>query len=603
MFIPRLSRVYEEISKLIQPDFRVLENGVASNILHRKVGERELYFVYGVPKGTKCFFRCSGKTALWNPWNGTTQPLQVSEVTSDGTILTLPLEKNEPQLIVFSPGKPEFSKTQTSPDKKTETLMLDGDWEFELKPTLDNKYGDYCLPAFNGKLGAELWKMKFTEETTSTPEWQKSDFNDSKWAEVKVTYGQQFWKLGPFPSTVNTLELESALSSISQVIPAKPVVVQGEKFYWQPYEFSWRWGLKDDAGHQGYHGLKGQVNNELISFGIIDKSRKHMPVYPLSPEPGGATYYLWTTVVSPVKQEVKITKGGLLPVSIWMNQASFETDKDVVELQPGINQVLLKYNGTGRGYFVFEQKIPVRNWEKPVSLATDWYLNPAVLPYNCHPLGKDKFGWYRFTTPPGSRKMWIQSVVKPEAWLGGIRIPVQPGQISPVRFADPVTPVWEATFPDSLKHSALAALRMAQSPGYYGGAAIAGPVVFECGKGRITTGDLNENGSLRTYSGGMWYRKTIHVSQNQAASGQIVLDLGKVVASAEVFINGKSVGTKIASPWKFDLSGMMKVGENRIEILIYNTLGNHYLNTPSQYIGRTNSGLIGPVSIQYSAKK
>jgi len=32
--------------------------------------------------------------------------------------------------------------------------------------------------------------------------------------------------------------------------------------------------------------------------------------------------------------------------------------------------------------------------------------------------------------------------------------------------------------------------------------------------------------------------------------------------------------------------------------LVYNTLGNHYLKTLSQYVGRTKSGLIGPVSIQ-----
>ena len=38
-----------------------------------------------------------------------------------------------------------------------------------------------------------------------------------------------------------------------------------------------------------------------------------------------------------------------------------------------------------------------------------------------------------------------------------------------------------------------------------------------------------------------------------------------------------------------------------IEILLYNTLDNrHYMNTPPQYVGITNSGLIRSITIQLS---
>jgi hypothetical protein len=97
----------------------------------------------------------------------------------------------------------------------------------------------------------------------------------------------------------------------------------------------------------------------------------------------------------------------------------------------------------------------------------------------------------------------------------------------------------------------------------------------------------------------MIYSKSITMNAKQANSGAIFLNLGKVVSSAEVSVNGLSVGLKLTAPWKFDLTGKLKVGENEIRILIYNTLGNHYLTTPSQYIGRINSGLIGPVTIEY----
>jgi hypothetical protein len=140
-------------------------------------------------------------------------------------------------------------------------------------------------------------------------------------------------------------------------------------------------------------------------------------------------------------------------------------------------------------------------------------------------------------------------------------------------------------------------VRLRQVNGFFGGSAIPEPIVFESGKGIIQLGDLSENESLKNYSGGMWYRQTIHLPADQASAKQVSLDLGQVVASAEVVVNGKPAGVRLASPWKFDLSGKLKPGENRIEILVYNTLGNHYLDTPSQYIGRTTSGLIGPVKI------
>jgi len=601
IFIHNPLEVKNVVASLIQPDFKVLSGNQNSNILHRKLGNRDLYYVYGLPKGTECFFRCTGKAELWNPWTGDISPLKVSAVTETGTMITLPLEKNEPQLIVFNPGKPEI-ETATSTNQKIEELVIDKNWEFELKPTLDNKFGDYRLPAFDGKLGVEVWKMKFTPETGAISDWQKSEFDDSKWADASVSFGQQFWKLGPFSADVDLSGLEANLQTIKLVDARQPVELNGKKYFWQPYEFSWRWGLKDDAGHQGYHGLKGEINNELFTFGTINRPSKLMPVYPLVAEPEGTVYYLWSAVMCPAQQQVEIKKGGLLPVSVWVNQKPLESEKKNVELQSGANPVLLKYKGVGRAYFVLEQKASDKKFEKPVSLATDWYLNPAVLPFNCHPQKKGQFGWYRFDAPPGTQSMIIPAVSKPEVWVSGEKVRCQAGKLQTVRLADPSLPIWKIDFPRGKKASAVVAVRLEQAAGLFGGAAIPEPIVFECGKGMIRLGDLSENNSLKTYSGGMWYRKTITISSTQAKSNEICLNLGKVVASAEVLVNGISLGSKTTSPWKFDLSGKLQEGENRIEILVYNTLGNHYLTTPSQYVGRINSGLIGPVTLEFHSK-
>jgi len=603
LFISEPLQVKIEIAKLIQPDFKVLSGNQSSNILHRKLGVRDLYFVYGVPKGTSCFFRSKGKVELWNPWDGTVRPLKVSSVSKNGTTIQLPLEKSEPQCIVFSLGKSEINKSEAPIKSKIDTFLVDNKWEFELKPTLDNKFGDYRLPAFDGKLGAEGWEMKYAKQSATSQDWQDPAFDDSKWTSEAVSYGQQFWKLGPLPDQADFTAIESKLSALEQINPNEPIEINGEKYFWKPYEFSWKWGLKDDAGHQGWHGLKGKVNNEIISISAIDRFDKGAPNHPLIKEDGGSVYYFWSSVSAPKQMQARISKDGLLPLKAFINHTLISTEQESVELQSGSNPVLLKYNAVGRGYYVFENDKINSGWKQSVPLATEWYLKPSVLAYNCFPQSKGEFGWYRFDSPPGTRTMFVQAISKPKVWIAGTEVMTMQIVSKPERFVDLKIPVWEINFPNAILSSSNVTLKIEQTEGYYGGAVIPEPILFECSKGEIQLGNLNENESLKTYSGGMWYRKTINFSTEQNNSDEITIDLGKVVSSAEVFVNGKSVGSKVSSPWTYNLKGKMHSGENRIEILVYNTLGNHYLTTPSMYVGRTNSGLIGPVRIEFSSGK
>jgi len=63
-------------------------------------------------------------------------------------------------------------------------------------------------------------------------------------------------------------------------------------------------------------------------------------------------------------------------------------------------------------------------------------------------------------------------------------------------------------------------------------------------------------------------------------------------------VNGESAGFLVTAPWKIDISDQVKPGENRLEILVYNTLANHYSTIPTQYGGNTTSGILGPVNIR-----
>ena len=114
-------------------------------------------------------------------------------------------------------------------------------------------------------------------------------------------------------------------------------------------------------------------------------------------------------------------------------------------------------------------------------------------------------------------------------------------------------------------------------------------------------GDWSKAGVLECYSGGAWYRKTVALTAEQVRRA-ITLDLGKVVASAEVRVNGKLAGILVAPPWRVDIAPHLKAGDNRIEVLVYNTLANHYLTIPTNYRGNPASGLLGPVTLEVAAQ-
>ena len=85
-------------------------------------------------------------------------------------------------------------------------------------------------------------------------------------------------------------------------------------------------------------------------------------------------------------------------------------------------------------------------------------------------------------------------------------------------------------------------------------------------------------------------------------TGRVTLDLGDVVASAEVHVNGQLAGIRVTPPWTLDISTAVKAGDNRLEILVYNTLANHYLTIPTRYRGSPTSGLLGPVRIEIESR-
>lgn len=508
-------------------------------IQHRRIGARDFYAVYGAPQGRECFFRASGKVERWDPWTGATYPLTVTAHDSGGTKLKLPLTETELQLIVFSPGTAEIAPESSA--KPSTVVHVDGDWEFELQPTSDNRFGDFHWPPTQTLIGAEVRQLWYCE----------GDSTNGPWRKVTCSFGPQF-----IYSTNN---------------PGGPDA--------RPYEFSWRWGIEEDPGHQGYHGLKEEMHDEFIAIGKAKINSAQSPTV-VTYEGQGGSSYLSTAVVAPEGITAHALIGVIKPDKIWLNGEAISGAE--LKLKRGANPIVLQYSSPGRTYFVVstQQEIPKA---KSGALAMSWWKNAGVLPFDVRATEKTPVGWYRFVVPPGLRGITMALRGKVQVWADGQQLTDLGGG------------KFKATHP--FEKPVMVLLRVEQERGCYGGAAFEEPIQLDCGPGRFACGDWSNNDGLLSYSGGAWYRKSVTLPDAQ--DRRVLLNLGKVVSSAEVRVNGQSAGIKVSPPWEFDITRLVAAGENRVEVLVCNTLANHYTTVPTRYRGSTASGLLGPVSVEF----
>ena len=218
-----------------------------------------------------------------------------------------------------------------------------------------------------------------------------------------------------------------------------------------------------------------------------------------------------------------------------------------------------------------------------------WYGDPGVIPFDPY-AGESSAEWFRFQSAPGSTAIRLQAKSREpvQAWYNG-----EP-------MVDRGDGHFEAQNP--VDTPAVIALRVTAPAGVSGGALIPEPVRIETsGDGVLPLGDWSKVGVLNNYSGGVRYRTSVLLNEEEVA-GKVELDLGRVIATAEVWVNGQRAGVRVAPPWKLGLDGFLQAGENEFQVLVYNTLANHYQTIPSLYRGSPESGLLGPVRLQITKR-
>lgn len=556
------------IDKVLVRDFNYL--GLQSSTKkfpyfhHRTIGNRDIYVVYGVSRGDTCFFRKKGHIELWNPLIADSYSLNHFKEVNEGTYVEMPLTANDIQIIVFSPDELRTSNTDFIYNSKIKgEIRLGNEWKSEIVPVLNNRWGDYYLPASEEKIGPWVETLSYLQSDNIPSE-------NASWNSVTCSYGPQFYKAGPFNSPIHGDTLKELLDDGS---------------LWEEYRFSWRFGVEGDCGRQGYHGLKAKIHNEFIRLGELS-------VLPYSGtmvrknEEKGKFYYLYTYFDAPYTGKYNVMTGNTLPNVVYIDGHKQIIGDDIF-LQKGIHHLVMEYEGACSSYFLLQQKSENDNEFVSIPLSMEWYGDNSLLKYSVN-RNSNNIGWYRFFSAPGVDSL---SFV---AYGDDIKVYVGKEELKYVKKAGTTfngAGIYECKVNGKIYVSEPILIKVKHKWGYYGGATFAGPIKQYCKDGVIGVGDWSEVEGLKNYSGGIKYIKDI-VVDDKYLDDTIELDLGNVVSTAEVFLNGKSIGVKFTSPWIFDLTDKLNKGTNKLEILVYNTLGNIYTTIPTVYNKKSVSGLL-----------
>jgi hypothetical protein len=205
----------------------------------------------------------------------------------------------------------------------------------------------------------------------------------------------------------------------------------------------------------------------------------------------------------------------------------------------------------------------------------------------------DRSGVFSFESAPGLNSLTFAAHGKISGvWINGSKAKAKAGQKLPDGSINYMVNVKKPS-----PSGSQVVLKIEYQQGYHGAGAIPQYIEQDCRKGLISTGDWSEIEGLTAYSGGAWYRKNISIS-GEELKNRLEIDLGDLVSSAELFVNGQSAGIRLAPPWTFDITRLAKEGNNELEVLIYNTIANNYNSIPTRYRGEIRSGLIGPVILR-----
>lgn len=576
-------------------------------VLHRSIDDLDAYYVFNrssVQRTVAPLFRAVGHAELWDPWTGEVTPALGCRVIGAHQRVPLTLEPFEARLVVFNRTRAAESHADLA-WVTARTRVLDGLWETEITPLLDNRHGDFQLPAKAEGVQPALRRFRYTE-AAAADDWSAPQLEDRAWTEVLADHGPRFWRLEAVPPDGDLDALERVLRSIERIDPSEPIALNGVKLKWTPYVFSERLGIAGDPllSHwlTGPHGLKGRAPDEFldVSDDQVDAAR------------AGWQVYLWTTFEAAERIELSVKSRAAC--RLWIDgEPVFEQSQSLGAAHfapwgiPDYSAPLQRFNiqsGSDRQRLLVRLTLerdqrtralvvvnaPSLNQTRQ-QLESPWFAGNAAH-FDHRPTDRPEAVWLRCTAPPGAARLAVHVRGSLRAWLSGQLLEIGEGQPS-----TDGSRAYQLRVPTPSQPAATLALRVEPDAGCAGGAVLSSAVSVECLRGLAPLGAWSDFG-LESYSGGVNYSRRLTLEALK--SGQrLELQLGRVVAAARVTINGKDVGVVLAEPWSLEITDFVQRGENTIEILVANTVANVFADAPSPYVDSAQgvAGLFGPVQL------
>ena len=436
------------IMERIDPDFSTTSG--MGRVLHRRIGMNDVYMFTDVPSGDTVRFRAQGRAEVWDAMEGTTGGLAVIGTDGLSSSIRYVGEDGGAMLVVFSPGEPERSSTEESRTRIGE-MALDGPWDICIMPTMNNRWGDFRLPAEDGFIGVEA-----------------------------RSFDGEVYGYGPYMQT-------------------RSESTGGE---WVPYVWSWQYGVPDSPGAQGWHGLKAKVDPRFLILDGGGRQEFRTRVY----APRKATYKVVVEGVVPdeINVDGTLVTGTETALARGWHSLSIAyegTVKSQYELGGKRGEFL---DDRARSMVVFMPKgaeVPAGKGIYDSIVASKWY-GAEVLPYSVG--GEPGESVFRFETAPGAETLRFKV-------NGSLRSVKVDGLALKVRRDGGW---WTATLSDHFPGVREVEVTGKPRRGYPGAAFFAEPVRMECAKGRMPAGDWTAFGAMRYYSGAVSYSRRVYLDSH-----------------------------------------------------------------------------------------
>lgn len=561
------------MARAFDPDLRVDGDGTPLRYRHVRRDGKDIYWVANGARerGTwRISFRAVGRPALWQPEDGSITPLDAfvrrgerteCEIALDGwqgcfvvfdtadvpleggvriastNLLEVRLQNGGAVTGLLPPGEAEArveAQVASAAGERTATaratahvppaIDLDGPWEFlAVGNQLD---GVWRTGVPDSELPIPVARVRWERGEDGVGEgWQLRSYDDRRWRAVKV---------------VDTLhEAEGA------------------------HRYRSRW----EARFITHNDAFDPYSKRFFSPSIGGKGLQCRTA--LTAPPGTAQGWLAVMCASPFRvlvngNECATGRGGDAPERVDLSglRAGDNTLLIVAEDAPALMAEGALVPPEGRPVPVFTDA----SWEASMdgqAWRPAWeYVAPPERPYGepAHPGGAPMPDtvWYRIPLPPGAA-----GIKEPDlegdwkAWLDGTPVSFDDGRIE---------------LPAALDDGAVLAIRVTLlAPKDRG---LAQPVRVLCRPSPQPLGSWTDC-HLDWYSGRGLYRRDFTAEPALLAEDtRLVLDLGKVCYAAEVWLNGELVGTRVWPPYRVDVTGRVKPGANRVEVVVGNLIAN-----------------------------